>query len=151
MSLKETIEGDIKKAMLAKNQDDLRALRAIKSLILLAETEKGAAQQLTQDKEIQLLTKAAKQRKESAEIFGTQGRPDLQEKELQELAVIEKYLPKQLSAEELSAKVKEIVAQVGATSPADMGKVMGVASKQLAGLADGKLISETVKSVLSSL
>lgn len=151
MSLKETIEGDIKKAMLAKNQDDLRALRAIKSLILLAETEKGAAQQLTQDKEIQLLTKAAKQRKESAEIFGTQGRPDLQEKELQELTVIERYLPKQLSAEELTAKVKEIVAQVGATSPADMGKVMGVASKQLAGLADGKLVSETVKNVLASL
>ncbi|MFN8417310.1 MAG: GatB/YqeY domain-containing protein [Cytophagaceae bacterium] len=151
MSLKETIEGDIKKAMLAKNQDDLRALRAIKSLILLAETEKGAAQTLTQDKEIQLLTKAAKQRKESAEIFGTQARPDLQEKELQELAVIERYLPKQLSAEELTAKVKEIVSQVGATSPADMGKVMGVASKQLAGLADGKLISETVKNVLASL
>ncbi len=151
MSLKETIEGDIKKAMLAKNQDDLRALRAIKSLILLAETEKGAAQSLTQDKEIQLLTKAAKQRKESAEIFGTQGRADLQDKELQELAVIERYLPKQLSAEELTTKVKEIVTQVGAAGSADMGKVMGVASKQLAGLADGKLISETVKNVLASL
>ncbi|MCU0415585.1 MAG: GatB/YqeY domain-containing protein [Cytophagaceae bacterium] len=151
MSLKETIESDIKKAMLAKNQDDLRALRAIKSLILLAETEKGASAALSSEKEIQLLTKAAKQRKESADIFGTQGRADLQEKELHELAVIEKYLPKQLTKEEIIEKIKGVVSEIGAKGPGDMGKVMGVASKQLAGLADGKVISETVKEVLAAL
>ncbi len=149
MALKDQIEGDIKKAMLAKNQVELMALRSIKSLILLAETEKGAKAELDKDSELKLLTKAAKQRRESAEIFGQQNRADLQEKELAELQVIERYLPKQLSEEELAVKVKEIIQQVGATSPADMGKVMGVASKTLAGLADGKAISETVKRLLA--
>jgi uncharacterized protein YqeY len=149
MALKEQIEGDIKKAMLAKNQDELRALRAIKSLILLAETEKGAKTELDKDTEIKLLTKAAKQRKESAEIFGQQNRADLQEKEVSELKVIERYLPKQLSEEELVLKVKEAITQVGAASPADMGKVIGVVSKSLAGQADGKSIAEMVKKLLA--
>jgi uncharacterized protein YqeY len=149
MALKEQIEADIKTAMLAKNQDDLRALRSIKSLILLAETEKGAKAELDKDTEIKLLTKAAKQRRESADVFGQQNRDDLKDKELKELEVIERYLPKQLSAEELEDKIKSIIQQVGASSAADMGKVMGVASKSLAGLADGKAISETVKRLLN--
>ncbi|HSZ72005.1 MAG TPA: GatB/YqeY domain-containing protein [Cytophagaceae bacterium] len=149
MALKEQIEGDIKKAMLAKNQGELMALRSIKSLILLAETEKGAKAELDKDTEIKLLTKAAKQRRESAEIFGQQNRSDLQEKELGELQVIERYLPKQLSEEELTLKVKEIIAQLGVTSPAEMGKVIGAVSKTLAGQADGKAVSETVKKLLT--
>lgn len=149
MSLKEIIDADIKKAMLAKEKDVLTALRSIKSLILLAETDKGNADGVSSDAELKLLTKAAKQRKESADIFKTQGRADLAEKELLELSVIEKYLPKQLSAEEIEAKIKAIIAEVGATQISDLGKVMGVASKQLQGMADGKLISETVKRLLS--
>ena len=149
MALKDQIEADIKKAMLAKQQVELMALRSIKSLILLAETEKGAKAELDKDTEMKLLTKAAKQRRESAEVFGQQNRSDLQEKELAELEVIERYLPKQLSTEELEGKIKEFIQQVGASSPADMGKVMGVASKALAGLADGKVISETVKRLLA--
>ena len=149
MALKEQIEADIKKAMLAKQQVELMALRSIKSLILLAETEKGAKEELDSDTEIKLLTKAAKQRRESAEIFGQQGRTDLQEKEVAELEVIERYLPKQLTAEELDVKIKGFIQQVGASSAADMGKVMGIASKTLAGLADGKAISETVKRLLA--
>jgi uncharacterized protein len=149
MSLKETIDADIKKAMLAKEKDVLTALRSIKSLILLAETEKGSAEGVSQDAELKLLTKAAKQRKESAEVFAAQGRPELAEKELLELSVIEKYLPKQLSIEELEAKIKAIIAEVGASQLSDLGKVMGVASKQLQGIADGKMISETVKKLLS--
>lgn len=149
MALKEQIEADIKKAMLAKQQGELMALRSIKSLILLAETEKGAKEELDSDTEMKLLTKAAKQRRESAEIFGQQGRADLKEKEVAELEVIERYLPKQLTAEELEDKIKGFIQQVGASSAADMGKVMGIASKTLAGLADGKAISETVKRLLA--
>jgi len=149
MSLKEQIDADIKKAMIAKNQVELLALRAIKSQILLAETEKGAKEELTTDTETKLLAKASKQRKESAEVFAQQGRKDLEEKELIELAVIERYLPKQLSEDEVKAKLQAIIAKVGATSAADLGKVMGVASKELAGQADGKLISTLVKSLLS--
>jgi uncharacterized protein YqeY len=148
MSLKEQIDGDIKKAMLAKNQPELLALRAIKSMILLAETEKGAKEELAQDAETKLLAKAAKQRKESAEVFAQQGRKDLEEKELFELAIVERYLPKQLSEDEVKAKLQAIITRVGATGPADLGKVMGVASKELAGQADGKLISTLVKSLL---
>ncbi len=147
MSLKSQIEADIKTAMLAKDKESLMALRSIKSLILLGETEKGAAQELTEDAELKLLTKAAKQRRESAEIFGAQNRADLQEKELLELAVIERYLPKQLSEAELKEVVAAIIAKVGATGPADLGKVMG-ATKELAGKADGKVISATVKQLL---
>ena len=150
MSLKEQIEGDIKKAMLAKDKDGLRALRSIKSMILLAETEKGASEALSADAEIKLLQKAAKQRKESAEVYATQNRADLEKVELDELAVIEKYLPKQLSEEELTSKLKEIIARMGASSPADMGKVMGTATKELAGKADGKAVSEKVKALLQN-
>ncbi|WP_028979932.1 GatB/YqeY domain-containing protein [Sporocytophaga myxococcoides] len=149
MSLKEKIDADIKSAMLAKNKDELRALRSIKSLILLAETDKGAQGEVSTDAEIKLLTKAAKQRKESAEVYAGQGRADLEKIELDELAVIEKYLPKQLSEDEIAAKLKEIIAEVGAKGPGDMGKVMGAATKAFAGTADNKVVSALVKSLLS--
>ncbi len=150
MSLKSTIDADIKKAMLAKNKEELEALRGIKSLILLAETEKGGATELTPDAENKLLMKAAKQRKESAEIFQQQGRNDLAEKELFQLRIISRYLPKQLSEEELQAELKKIISEVGAAGPQDMGKVMGLATKKLAGQADGRQISEWVKKLLSA-
>ncbi len=149
MALKEQIEGDIKKAMLAKDKDGLRALRAIKSLILLEETKDGSNGQLTADAEMKLLTKAAKQRRESADIYKTQNREDLAQAELQELEVIERYMPKQLTEAEAKAKLQEIIGRTGAKSPADMGKVMGVATKELAGQADGKVISALVKELLS--
>ncbi len=148
MGLKEQIDADIKKAMLAKDKDGLRALRALKSSILLAETEKGNEGQLSPEKELNLLMKSAKQRKESAEIYKQQNREDLMETELIELEIIERYLPKQLSDDELKAKLAEIIAKVGASGPADMGKVMGVASKELSGSADGRRISTTVKELL---
>lgn len=152
MSLKATIDADIKTAMLAKDKDALRALRGIKQLILLEETKEGAnADGLTQDQELKLLTKAAKQRRESAEIFQQQNRTDLAEAELAEVAIIEKYLPKQLSAEELAAAITKIVAEVGATSAKDMGKVIGAANKALAGQAEGKAIADAVKAALSAL
>ena len=149
MSLKLQIDQDIKKAMLAKNKEELEALRSIKSLILLAETEKGGSGDVAAETEMKLLTKAAKQRKESADIFNQQYRPDLAEKELNQLEVINRYLPKQLTEEEITQELKKIIESVGAKSPAEMGKVMGVATKQLAGKADGKLISELVKKLLS--
>jgi uncharacterized protein len=149
MSLKQQIDNDIKKAMLEKNKDELTALRSIKSMILLAETEKGGSDTLAGDIENKLLMKAAKQRKESAEIFQKENRDDLAKKELLELDVISRYLPKQLSEDEVKAELEKIVAQVGAKNPQDMGKVMGVATKQLAGKADGKMISELVKKLLT--
>ena len=149
MSLKQQIDNDIKTAMLAKEKDALRTLRALKSAILLAETEKGAKEELTADRELAILQKAAKQRKESAEIYAQQQRNDLAEIELIELEVIERYLPKQLSDDELTAALKEIITSVGAAGPADMGKVMGAASGALAGKADGKRISTMVKTLLS--
>lgn len=149
MSLKQTIDADIKKAMLAQSKDELRALRSIKSMILLAETSEGAAGgDLSADVEIKLLSKAAKQRRDSAQVFAEQGRADLQKGELDELEVIERYLPKQLTLEEITEKLKTIIEKVGAKSPSDIGKVMGAATKELAGLADGKVISETVKQLL---
>jgi uncharacterized protein YqeY len=148
MSLKLTIENGIKDAMRAKDADRLRALRAIKSLILLEETSGSSADGLSADAEMKILMKAAKQRRDSLEVYVSQNRPDLAEKEQAELAIIEEFLPKQLSDAELTAKITEIIASVGATSPADMGKVMGVASKQLAGLADGKAISAKVSELL---
>ena len=150
MSLRQQIDNDIKTAMLAKNKEELTALRSVKSLILLAETEKGSSGEISQDVENKLLMKAAKQRKESAEIFQKEGREDLAKKELFELEVISRYLPKQLSEDEVATELKKIVEQVGAKGPQDMGKVMGVATKQLAGKADGKLISEIVKKLLAS-
>lgn len=150
MSLKTTIDEAIKDAMKAKEQDRLRALRAIKSMILLAETSEGrTGTDLSTDEEMKLLSKAAKQRRDSAEIYKQQNREDLLQKELDELTVIESFLPKALSEEELKAKLQEIIARVGATSAKDMGKVMGVANKELAGQADGKRISETVKALLA--
>jgi uncharacterized protein YqeY len=150
MSLKTQIDNDIKAAMLAKNKDELTALRSIKSMILLAETEKGGSGDLAQDIEGKLLMKAAKQRKESAEIFQKEGRDDLAKKELLEYEVISRYLPKQLTEEEITVELKKIMEQVGAKGPQDMGKVMGTATKQLAGKADGKVISDLVKKLLAS-
>lgn len=149
MSLKQQIEADIKKAMLAKEKDELRALRSIKSMILLAETEKGSKGELNVDAENKMLMKAAKQRKDSAEIYQQQGRDDLAQTELEELEVINRYLPKQLSDEELKAELEKIISVLGASGPQDMGKVMGKATKALAGKADGKQISEQVKNLLS--
>lgn len=149
MSLKQQIESDIKTAMLAKQKGELQALRAIKSMILLAETEKGNDGSVSADTELKLLMKAVKQRKDSAQIYKDQGREDLLVIEIAEIEVIEKYLPKQMSEEEVKAELEKIIAQVGATGPQDMGKVMGMASKALAGKADGKTISGIVKSILA--
>lgn len=148
MSLKQQIETDIKTAMLARQKAELQALRAIKSMILLAETEKGNDGSVSAEAELKLLMKAVKQRKDSAQIYKDQGREDLLTVELAEIAVIEKYLPKQVSEEEIRTELERIVAQVGAAGPQDMGKVTGLASKALAGKADGKTISGIVKSIL---
>ncbi len=149
MSLKETINNDIKDAMRAKEQAVLLALRAIKAAIINAETAEGhvSGVELTEAEELQLLTKQAKQRRDSIDSFRKNNRIDLAEKEEAELAVIERYLPKQLTAEELEAEIRDIIAEVGATSPKDMGKVMAGA-KRLSGRADGRLISEKVKQLL---
>jgi uncharacterized protein YqeY len=149
MSLKATIDNDIKTAMLAKEKEKLEALRAIKAMILLAETDKANLNGVTADVENKLLMKAAKQRKESAEIFQKEGRTDLAQKEQFQLDVISTYLPKQLSEDEIRAELTKIIEQVGAKGPQDMGKVMGTATKALAGKADGKLISELVKKMLN--
>lgn len=148
MSLKERINEDIKKAMLAKKKEELTALRSIKSAILLAETEKGAQSELSQDVEMKLLMKAAKQRKESGELFAKEGRNDLAEKEFFEHEIISKYLPQKMNEDELRETLKEIIQSVSATGPSDMGKVMGLATKQLAGKADGKAISSVVRELL---
>lgn len=138
----------MKDAMRAKDEAALRTLRAIKAAILLEKTS-GSGAEITEADEVKMLQKMAKQRRDSLDIFTQQNREDLAAKEKEELAIIEKFLPKQMSAEELQAELKAIIAQVGATSPADMGKVMGLASKQLAGKADGKAISENVKLLLA--
>ena len=150
MSLKQRIDADIKQAMLAKDKVRLQALRSIKSQILLAETEKGAAEALTPDQELKLLNKAAKQRRESAAVYKQQYRSDLEETELAELAVIEEYLPAQLDEGDLRIKLYEIIQRVGATGPSDLGKVMGVAARELAGQADGKAISNAVNALLNN-
>lgn len=150
MSLKQQIDNDIKKAMLAKNKEELEALRAVKSLILLAETDKGSAGDISSDTENKLLQKAVKQRKESADIFMQQGRQELADKETFQLEVISRYLPKQLSEEQVVAALKNIIDQVGAKGPQDMGKVMGAATKALSGQAEGKVISELVKKLLTA-
>src|SRR5690554_560912 len=148
MSLKQNIETEIKKAMLAKDKNRLRALRGIKSLIMLEET-RGGSTGVTEEEEMKILTKAAKQRKDSADIYQQQNREDLASVELAELEIINEFLPKQLSEEEVEAELKTIIAEVGAAGPKDMGKVMGVATKKLAGKADGKLISQKVKNLLA--
>ena len=149
MSLKQQIEDDMRQAMRAKEQDRLRALRSIKSMILLAETEKGAQEELSEEAELKLLTKAAKQRKESIEVFEQQGRDDLAAKEQEELEVINRYLPQPLSESELRAALEEIVQETGASGMQDMGQVMGKATTVLAGKADGKAISTVVRQLLS--
>jgi uncharacterized protein YqeY len=149
MSLEQKIMADLKTAMLAKDEKSLRSLRAIKAAILLAKTSEGAAGELKEEDETKLLQKLVKQRKDSLEIYQQQNRTDLAQKEREEIEVIEKFLPKQLSADELKAEISAIIAEVGASSPADMGKVMGVATKNLAGKADGKTISGLVKELLS--
>lgn len=149
MSLETTINQDIKAAMLAKNEARLRALRAIKSALLLAKTEKGASTEITEEAEIKVLQKLVKQRKESADIYKSQNREDLYQIEAEEIEVIEHYLPKQLSTEELNTYLKQLIAKLNVTSVKEMGKIMGVASKELSGKADGKAISENIKSLLS--
>ena len=148
MSLEQNIMAQMKDAMKAKDEAGLRGLRAIKAAILLAKTS-GSGGEITADDEIKLLQKLVKQRKDSLDIFRQQNRADLAQKEEEEIAIIEKFLPKQIDTEELKTIIAEIITQTGASSPADMGKVMGVASKQLAGQADGKTISAVVKELLS--
>lgn len=151
MNLFDQVSEDIKKAMLAREKVRLEALRGAKKEFLEAKTAKGANGELPDDKAIQIIVKMVKQRKESAKIYSDNSRPELAENELAEAAVLEEYLPQQLTPEELEAEVRAIVAEVGATGPRDMGKVMGVASKRFAGRAEGRAVSETVKSVLNSL
>jgi uncharacterized protein len=149
MSLETKVMDEMKQAMRAKDEAALRTLRAIKAAILIEKTSAGGSDTMTEADETKMLQKMAKQRRDSLEIFQQQNREDLAKKEREELDIIERFLPKQISTEELQAELKTIIAQVGASSPADMGKVMGVASKQLAGKADGKAISENVKQLLA--
>lgn len=149
MNLEQKITADIKTAMLAKDEVSLRSLRAIKAAIILAKTAEGAKGELKEEDEVKLLQKLVKQRKDSLEIFIQQNRTDLAQKESDEIAVIEKFLPAQMGEEELRGVIQEIISATGASSPADMGKVMGVATKQLAGKAEGKVISAMVKALLA--
>lgn len=149
MSLEAKVMDEMKQAMRAKDEAALRTLRAIKAAILIEKTSAGGSDTMTEADETKMLQKMAKQRRDSLEIFQQQNREDLAKKEREELDIIERFLPKQLSAEELQTELKAIITQVGASSPADMGKVMGVASKQLAGRADGRAISENVKQLLA--
>ena len=149
MALEQQIMAEMKDAMKAKNEGVLRSLRAIKAEIIKAKTEPGAGGEIDEATEQKFLQKMMKQRRDSLEIFEKQGRADLSAKEKEEMEVIERFLPKQLSEAEIKEAVAAIITQIGATSPADMGKVMGIASKQLAGVADGKTISNLVKELLS--
>ena len=150
MSLAEKIASDLINAMKAKDKVALEAIRAAKTAFILAKSEKGANSVLTTEEELKIVQKLVKQRRESAEIYREQNRMDLYEKEVIEADVLERYLPAKMSEEELSNILKEIIARTGAKSPADMGKVMGVATKELAGKADGKDISAKVKQLLGS-
>lgn len=149
MALEITINQDIKSAMLAKESGKLEALRAVKAAILLAKTEKGGGDTLTEDAEIKILQKLVKQRRETAEIYTQNNRPELAEKEIFEAGIIEAYLPKQMSADEVRAAVGAIISQTGAAGMKDMGKVMGIASKQLAGQCAGNVLSGIVKELLA--
>lgn len=149
MALEQTITTEIKNAMLAKDEKTLRAVRAIKAAIIQAKTAEGAGGTITEEGEIKMLQKLVKQRRDSLAIYQQQNRPDLAQKEQEEIEVIEQYLPKQLSPEELKEKLSAIIAATGASGIKDMGKVMGVASKELAGLADGKAIGAAVKELLA--
>lgn len=148
MSLTEKIAADLINAMKSKDKLALEAIRAAKTAFILAKSEKGADSVLSSDEELKIIQKLVKQRKESAAIYKEQNRPDLYEKEIAEADVLEKYLPAKMSEEELTAALKTIIERVGAKSPADMGKVMGAATKELAGKADGKEISAIVKQIL---
>ncbi|WP_026898611.1 GatB/YqeY domain-containing protein [Daejeonella oryzae] len=147
--LQQQIDQEIKAAMLAKNNVRLRGLRAIKAALLMAKTEKGASEVLTGEAEIKVLQKLVKQRKESVEIYIAQNRPDLQQVEVEELEVIEAFLPSQMDKEAVKGIVQQIIQQTGAAGMKDMGKVMGLANKEMAGKADGKTISEVVKELLA--
>ena len=149
MNLFDTISEEIKKAMLAKDKVRLEALRGIKKEFLEARAAKGAHNELSDEAAMAILQKMAKQRRDSADIYLSQNRPDLAETELAQLKIIQEFLPEQMTSEELEVVLKKIIADVGATSMKDMGKVMGIATKQLAGKADGRLISEVVKKLLS--
>ena len=149
--LQQTIDQDIKTAMLAKDNVRLRGLRAIKAALLNAKTEKGAGDTLSEDAVIKVLQRLVKQRKESSDIYETQNRPDLQQIEMEELRVIETYLPKQMNREEIVIYVREAIMRSGASGTKDMGKVMGMVNKELAGKADGKTISEVVKESLAAM
>lgn len=149
MSLEQQIMTEMKDAMKAKNEGVLRSLRAIKAEIIKAKTEPGAGGEINEATEQKFLQKMMKQRKDSLEIFEKQGREDLAIKEREELAVIERFLPKQMTETEIKQAIESIITSTGASSPADLGKVMGAASKQLAGLADGKTISAIVKELLN--
>lgn len=148
MSLEQKVRADMKPAMLGKDEKALRGLRAIKAAIILAKTAEGAGGELKEEDETKLLQKLIKQRKDSLEIYQQQNRADLAKKEQEEIEIIEKFLPKQLNAEELKGILSKIITEVGATSPADIGKVMGAATKQLSGQADGKTISTVAKELL---
>jgi uncharacterized protein len=150
MSLEQKIMAEMKDAMKEKNEAKLRGLRAIKAEIIKAKTEPGAGGEINEAKETSLLQKMVKQRKDSLQIYEQQGREDLAVKEKEEIAIIEKYLPAQMSQEEIEKELSQIINETGAASISDLGKVMGVATKKLAGRADGKTISETVKKLLSS-
>lgn len=149
MNLEQKIMTELKAAMIAKNEAALRSLRAVKAAILLAKTSEGAGGEIKEEDEIKLLQKLVKQRKDSLEIFKQQNREDLAKKEEEEIAVIEKFLPAQMSTEEIKNALTQIIVATGASSPADMGKVMGLATKQFAGKADGKTIAALVKELLS--
>ena len=151
MSLIQTVDQEIKQAMLAKNEIRLRGLRAIKAALLLAKTEKGAQVELSEEAETKALQKQIKQRKDAVEIYQQQNRADLAKIELEEIAVLEDFLPKQLSAEELAIAIKEIIQTLQVIDPKDMGKVIGAANKQLAGKSDGKSIAEMVKKVMAEI
>ncbi|GCD78779.1 GatB/YqeY domain-containing protein [Schleiferia thermophila] len=151
MSLENQINDMIKEAMRSKDKDRLNALRSIKSAILLAKTEKGASEILSEEMEIKILQKLHKQRKESYDQFVQNNRVELAEEELAQMKVIEEFLPKPMSMEELEVEVKKILLEVGATSPSDFGKVMGTATKKLAGRVDSKILSEKIKEMLQSI
>jgi uncharacterized protein YqeY len=148
MALEETINNDLKAAMMAKDAAAMRALRAVKAALLLAKTEKGGTGEVTAEKEVQILTKLVKQRRESIDIFEKQNREDLATTEKEEVAVIEKYMPSMMSDEEITAVIQKAITTTGATTQREMGKVMGAVSKELAGKADNKKVSEIVKSLL---
>jgi len=150
MSLEQKIMAELKTAMLAKDEKTTRSLRAIKAAIIIAKTAEGAGGEIKEDEEIRILQKLVKQRRDSLEIFTQQNRADLASKEQEEIEVIEKFLPRQLSGEELKTVIRKIIEESGAKSPAEMGKVIGLANKTLAGKADGKTISAAVKELLSS-